>query len=69
MQMLSGAGPPPEVLSPAMTRFADFLPLTHLIVALQDPWLGKGINWAELGILAGIAVAAGAVAAALRRRE
>jgi ABC-2 type transport system permease protein len=70
MQMLSGAGPPPEVLSPAMARFADFLPLTHLIVALQDPWLGKGINWAELGVLTGIGVAAGGIAAAaLRRRQ
>ena len=40
-----------------------------IVLALQDSWLGKGINWGELGALAGIAVEAGAVAAgALRHR-
>lgn len=70
MQMLSGAGPPPEVLSSAMSRIADFLPLSHLVVAVQDPWLGNGVNWTELGVLAGIGVIAAALAGlALRRRE
>jgi ABC-2 type transport system permease protein len=70
MQMLSGAGPPPEVLSSAMNHIADFLPLSHLVVALQDPWLGNGINWTEMAVLAGVGViAAGLSGVALRRRS
>ncbi len=70
MMMVCGAGPPPEVLNSAMRRTADFLPLRHLVLALQDPWLGKGINWSELAVLAGITVVASALAAgALRRRR
>ena len=70
MQMLSGAGPPPEVLSTTMNRIAEFLPLRHLVVALQDPWLGKGTNWTELAILGGMVVVAGSLAsAALRNRR
>jgi ABC-2 type transport system permease protein len=69
MQMVSGAGPPPEVLSTALNRIGQALPLRHLIVALQDPWLGNGTNWTELAVLAGImAVAGGLAATALRRR-
>jgi ABC-2 type transport system permease protein len=70
MQMLSGAGPPPEVLSPVLTNVADVLPLSHLVIAIQDPWLGMGTNWTELAILVGIGVlAAGLSAIALRRRS
>jgi len=69
MQMVSGAGPPPEVLSTALNGIGQALPLRHLVVALQDPWLGNGTNWTELAVLAGIVVVAGGLAgAALRRR-
>lgn len=70
MQMLSGAGPPPEVLSPALRRVGEAMPLRHLIVALQDAWLGRGVNGTELAILAGVTVIAGGLAGlALRRRR
>jgi ABC-2 type transport system permease protein len=69
MQMLCGAGPPTEVLSPSLNRVGTALPLRHLIVALQDPWLGKGFNWTEMAILATIAVVAGGLAATLLRRR
>lgn len=70
MQMVSGAGPPPEVLSPALNRVGDFLPLSHLVIALQDPWLGAGVNWPELAVLAGIGAACALLAGlALRRRS
>jgi len=69
MQMLSGAGPPTEVLSPALNRIGEALPLRHLVIALQDPWLGKGINWTETAILVAITFVAGGLAAlSLRRR-
>jgi ABC-2 type transport system permease protein len=70
MQMLSGAGPPPEVLSAVLNRIGEFLPLRHLVVALQDPWLGRGINWTEMAALAAmVLVSAGLAAATLRRRQ
>ena len=70
MQMVSGAGPPPEVLSPALNRIGDALPLKHLVVALQDPWLGYGSNWTQLGVMLVItAAAAGLAVPALRRRR
>jgi ABC-2 type transport system permease protein len=69
MMMLCGAGPPTEVLSTALNRTGDALPLSHLIIAIQDPWLGMGVNWTETAILAGITLVAGGLAAALLRRR
>ena len=40
MMMLSGAGPPPEVLTGAMRWVSNLLPLTYMLRLLQDPWLG-----------------------------
>jgi ABC-2 type transport system permease protein len=70
MQMVSGAGPPPEVLSSTLNAVGNVLPLSHLVIALQDPWLGHGANWAQIGMLAGIGVASATLAGfALRRRS
>ena len=60
--MTSGVGPPREVLPEAMQQAALALPLTHVAIALQDPWIGRGSNLAELAIVAVIAVAAAALA-------
>ena len=69
MMMVSGAGPPPEVLSRTLRGIATATPLKHVIVALQDPWLGRGVNWTETLILVGILLVASALAVpALRRR-
>ncbi len=55
--LLSGAGPPPEVMTGPLRAVADLLPLTHGVRILQDPWLGFGFEWtsllAVLGFLAG----------------
>jgi hypothetical protein len=42
MLMISAAGPRPEVLNDTLTRVADVTPLKHVILTLQDPWLGFG---------------------------
>ena len=69
MMMVAGGGPPPEVLSAALRDVATFTPLKHLVIAAQDPWLGHGTNWYELGVLAAILVVAAALAVpSLRRR-
>ncbi len=70
MMMVSGSGPPPEVLNSLLRGVAQLTPLRHLIIALQDPWLGRGINWAQLGVLVALLVGAAALAVpALRQRR
>jgi hypothetical protein len=39
MFLLSGGGPPPDVMSEPMRRIADILPLTHVIGGIREPWL------------------------------
>lgn len=68
MLMVSGGGPPPEVLGGVLRDVAAFTPLKHLIVAIQDPWLGHGSNWTELALTAGVLVAASALAVPALRR-
>ena len=60
--MTAGVGPPREVLPAEMQRVALALPLTHVAIALQDPWIGRGVNVAELGIVVALAAAAAALA-------
>ncbi|GID31582.1 ABC transporter permease [Paractinoplanes brasiliensis] len=70
MMMVCGAGPPPEVLTPALTWIGELLPLRPLVIAVQDPWLGFGFNWAQAGVLAAVGVASAVLAVpALRRRS
>ncbi|MGA3056735.1 MAG: ABC transporter permease [Candidatus Limnocylindrales bacterium] len=61
-EMTSGVGPPREVMPETMQQVAKALPLTHVAVALQDPWIGRGSNIVELGIVAAIAVVAAGLA-------
>lgn len=42
MFLLGGGGPPPEAQTSAMNALADVLPLTHVLRAIQEPWLGIG---------------------------
>ncbi|WIX98516.1 ABC transporter permease [Amycolatopsis mongoliensis] len=70
MMMISGAGPPPEVLGPVLRRIGDFTPLKPLRVAIQDPWLGHGVNWTQMLVLFALLVVCAALSAmALRRRD
>lgn len=64
MLMLSGAGPPREVMSDPMIYVGDAMPLTHINILLQDTWLGFGWNWAKFMI--SIAFGAGATLIAFR---
>lgn len=64
MMMLSGAGPPFEVMTSAMRHVSDILPLTYVTRILQAPWLGTALAWPDLAVAAGIALAAAAVARA-----
>ena len=67
--MLSGAGPPKEVMTEAMRVFSDLLPLTYVIEMLQDPWLGFAWNPVPIGIVACVMVGAAAVSIRVFRWE
>ena len=56
MWLISGAGPPEELLSDAIVLVADLMPLKHVTTLLQDPWLGLGWNVTEMVIVTGILV-------------
>jgi ABC-2 type transport system permease protein len=69
MWILSGGGPPPDVMSAPMRHIADVLPLTHAVGAIRDPWLGTGGVGSHLLALA-LWLGAGLAAVAwLVRRE
>jgi len=59
---LSGADGPRAIMPEWMQNAGEALPLTHVVTALQDPWLGFGWNWLELGIVAGMLAAAALLA-------
>jgi len=69
MIFISGAGPPPEVLSDSMVWVARFMPLTHTVRLLQDPWLGFGWNVMETIIVVGITVGAALISLRFFRWE
>jgi ABC-2 type transport system permease protein len=65
MWLLSGAGPPPQILGEGMRGVMDALPLTYVVRAIQDPWVGASSDGADLLVLAGILLVAGVLS--LRR--
>jgi ABC-2 type transport system permease protein len=65
MLMLAGAGPPPEVMPGSLSVIGKSTPLQHLVVVLQDAWLGLGWNWFQTGIAGAFLV--GSVAISLWR--
>jgi ABC-2 type transport system permease protein len=63
MWLLSGAGPPRGVMTPTMRQLSDLLPLTQVVTAIQEPWLGTGSNTSELVVLSALFAAAAALTA------
>ena len=59
MWLLSGAGPPPDILGEGMRNIMDALPLTYVVRGIQDPWVGASSDPVDLLVLAGILVVAG----------
>jgi ABC-2 type transport system permease protein len=63
MWLLSGAGPPRGVMTEPMRKLSDLLPLTRVVTAIQEPWLGAGSNVSELVVLSALFAAAVALSA------
>jgi ABC-2 type transport system permease protein len=59
--MLSGTGPPRAVLPDGVRRVGEFEPLTHVVIAIQDPWFGDGWGWEKLLVIAIVTVGAAAI--------
>ena len=58
IMLLSGCGPPPEMMTKAMQWVGDATPLRYVVGLLQDPWLGFGWNMPYFLIVTGIMVVA-----------
>jgi ABC-2 type transport system permease protein len=69
MMILGGAGPPPEVLKGAMGIIGKIMPLRHVILMLQNPWLGFSWHTSASLITAGITVVSALLAARFFRWE
>lgn len=57
--MFSGTAPPRAVLPEVARRAGDAEPLTHAVIAIQDPWFGFGWNPEKLLIVAAVTAVAG----------
>jgi ABC-2 type transport system permease protein len=57
MLILGGAGPPPEVLPYSMQIVGSITPVHHVILTLQEPWLGFGWQVTASLIVAGFLAA------------
>jgi ABC-2 type transport system permease protein len=58
MFLLAGGGPPPDAMSPVMKDIATVLPLTHVVRAIQEPWLGLGTGTDHLIVVVAMFVVA-----------
>src|SRR5262245_28755401 len=58
MFLLAGGGPPPDAMSPLMNDIASALPLTHVVRAIQEPWLGLDTGTDHLLVVTAIFVVA-----------
>jgi ABC-2 type transport system permease protein len=61
MMMIGGSGPPPEVLGQTLRAISDVTPLKHVVVLIQDPWLGFGWNTNEALIVVAMLLASAAL--------
>lgn len=59
--MLSCTGPPRAVLPDGVRRLGEYEPLTHVVIAIRDPWSGHGWDSENLLTIAVVTVAAAAI--------
>jgi ABC-2 type transport system permease protein len=69
MWLIAGTAPPRAVLPAGLRDFGEVIPLTHLVLAIQDPWYGFGWRMTDLAILAGVAIIAAIPAIWFFRRD
>jgi ABC-2 type transport system permease protein len=68
MMMISGTGPPLEVLPSSLRTLGDVTPLKHVVMLIQDPWLGFGWNTVQMLIVGAFLLGSGILAVIFARR-
>jgi ABC-2 type transport system permease protein len=61
MLFVSGTSAPIDQLPPWMLTVGKWMPLYHVVLTLVYPWIGRGFNWVQLGVVAAIALTAALV--------
>jgi ABC-2 type transport system permease protein len=61
MLFVSGTSAPIDQLPSWMLTVGKWLPLYHTVLTLVDPWIGRGSNWVQLGVVAAVGLAAALV--------
>lgn len=56
--LLGGGGPPPDAMGSVMRSVADWIPLTHVVRSIQEPWLDIGEPTDHATIVAAMFLAA-----------
>jgi ABC-2 type transport system permease protein len=69
MLFVSGTSAPLSLLPAWMVAVGKALPLYHAALAIVDPWIGRGMNWTQLGVVAAIGFVATAVSLRVFRWE
>lgn len=54
MLFLSGAAMPRQIMPEAVQRIAELLPLTHVVILLEDLWLAGSWNLVSLAVVVGL---------------
>jgi len=68
MYFISGAGPPRAVLPDWLSTAADFMPMTYLLDAIQEPWVGLDTDVGiHIGLTALLVISSVGAALLLRR--
>jgi ABC-2 type transport system permease protein len=57
MLFLSGAAIPRHIMPEGVQRISEFLPLTHVVILLEDLWLNGTWNLVSLAVVVGLLVA------------
>lgn len=57
MLFLSGAAMPRQIMPETVQRVAEFLPLTHVVILLEDLWFAGDWNVVSLGVVCAMLVA------------
>ena len=69
MLFVSGTSAPLDLLPSWMVDIGKALPLSHSVLAVVDPWIGRGTNWTQLAIVAAVGAVATLVSLRVFRWE
>ena len=69
MFLLGGGGPPPEALNDTMRTIANWMPLSHVMRSIQEPWLGAGNALDHLAVVAALGLVSTSVWVAMSQRS